>query len=107
MKTKMSVTEIKQMEKIELEPHDFKPEEDKEEMLGIPKFLQEDKEVKITNAQKGTLVHLCMQKLNLDKKVYNYDDVKQLVTDLELKNIITTKEAESINFHLFILKYKH
>jgi len=61
--------------------------------------MQNDEDVKITNAQKGTLVHLCMQKLDLSKKTYTYDDVKQLVAQLEVKKIITAKEAEAININ--------
>ena len=38
--------------------------------FGKPKFLQNDEEQKITPAQRGTLVHLCMQKLNF-KEEYN------------------------------------
>ena len=64
-----------------------------------PKFLQSDEDIKITNAEKGTLVHLCMQKLDLSKKTYTYNDVKQLVAELEAKKIITAKEAEVININ--------
>ena len=64
-----------------------------------PKFLQSDEDIKITNAEKGTLVHLCMQKLDLSKKTYTYNDVKQLVAELEAKKIITAKEAEAININ--------
>ena len=40
-----------------------------------------------------------MQKLDLSKKIYTYDDVKKLVDELEFKKIITEKEAESININ--------
>ena len=92
LKTKMSVTEIKELSK---------PQEEREEnkVEQMPKFLQTDKETKITNAQKGTLTHLCMQKLDINKKVYNYDDVKQLINELEMKKIISSKEAEAININ--------
>ena len=70
-----------------------------EPALNVPKFLQTDENVKITNAQKGTLVHLCMQKLDLTKKTYSFEDVKQLVAELEVKKIITSKEAEAININ--------
>ena len=40
-----------------------------------------------------------MQKLDLTKKNYTYDDVKKLVAELEAKKIITTKEAEAININ--------
>ena len=65
----------------------------------LPKFLQNDEEIKITNAEKGTLIHLCMQKLDLTKRTYTFDDVKELVAKLETKKIITPKEAEAININ--------
>ena len=92
LKTKMSVTEIKELSKPQEERQENKVEQ-------MPKFLQTDKETKITNAQKGTLTHLCMQKLDINKKVYNYDDVKQLISELEMKKIISSKEAEAININ--------
>ena len=66
--------------------------------------MQTDEETKITNAQKGTLIHLCMQKLDLSKQIYTYNDVKQLVDELQAKKIITSKEAEAININK-ILKF--
>lgn len=73
----------------------------KEEMIitfDKPKFLKEDKEDKLTNAEKGTLVHLCMQHLN-EKVEYNLEKVKELVEELERKEIITSKEKENINLY--------
>ena len=61
-----------------------------------PKFLQEEKEEKITSAQKGTLIHLCMQKLN-PKEDYNLEKIKDLIQNLAFKQIITEKELEAIN----------
>ena len=61
--------------------------------------MQTDEEIKITNAEKGTLIHLCMQKLDLSKKIYTLDDMKELVAKLEAKKIITPKEAEAININ--------
>ena len=58
-----------------------------------------DEDIKITNAEKGTLVHLCMQKLDLTKQTYTLDDVKELVDKLEAKKIITAKEAKAININ--------
>ena len=40
-----------------------------------------------------------MQKLDLNKKNYTYNDVKELVDELEEKKIITSKEAEAININ--------
>lgn len=61
-----------------------------------PEFLRKNEEQKITGAQKGTLVHLCMQKLdeNID---YDINKVKDLIKNLEQKQIITQKEAQAIN----------
>ncbi len=61
-----------------------------------PVFLRENKEEKITSAQKGTLVHLCMQKLDISQD-YNLEKVKQLINNLLEKQIITQREAEAIN----------
>jgi len=97
LETKTSVTEIKKKDK--KDPVPFDPKDRKDPVLNVPKFLQADEEIKITNAQKGTLVHLCMQKLDLSKKVYTYEEVKQLVAQLEAKKIITAKEAEAININ--------
>lgn len=83
--TKTSVTELK------IAP--------KKSDLKCAKFLKEDAETKITNAQKGTLIHLCMQKLDTQNKNYTYSQIKDLVQDLENKKIITHKEAEAININ--------
>ena len=95
LKTKMSVTEIKENVKRDQVPNCVK----RDLVPFSPKFLQIDEGTAITNAQKGTLVHLCMQKLDLSKTIYTYDDVKQLVAELEAKKIITSKEAEAININ--------
>ena len=90
--TKTSVTEIKEMTK-DAASKEYSIE------LPTPKFLQKDTEINITNAQKGTLIHLCMQKLDLKKAKYTFDDIKELVEKLENKKIITQKEAEAININ--------
>ena len=90
--TKTSVTEIKEMTKDDAS-REYSIE------LSTPKFLQKDTEINITNAQKGTLIHLCMQKLDLKKAKYTFDDIKELVEKLESKKIITHKEAEAININ--------
>ena len=90
--TKTSVTEIKEMTKDDAS-REYSIE------LSTPKFLQKDTEINITNAQKGTLIHLCMQKLDLKKAKYVFDDIKELVEKLESKKIITHKEAEAININ--------
>ena len=70
-------------------------EEDKKiELTEIPKFM--GKEKKITPAEKGTLMHLCMQRLN-EKQTYTKETIKQMIQSLVLKEIITTTEADAIN----------
>ncbi len=88
--TKTSVTTLKQLENGE------KILVEKEINLPKPKFLKNGKEEKITAAMKGTLVHLCLQKLN-EKDDYDIVKVKALIEELEAKKIITTKEKEAIN----------
>lgn len=64
--------------------------------LPKPEFLKEDEEQKITGAQKGTLVHLCMQRL--DEKVdYDLNKIRDLINDLLKRKIIAEKEAKAIN----------
>ena len=89
--TKSSVTQLKQLALGETEI--------KKVEIPKPQFLEQDTEIKITNAEKGTLVHLCMQKLNLKKEIYSLEDVKSLIKELELKQIITLKQAEAINVY--------
>jgi len=92
LKTKMSVTEIKENIKRDPVPNCVKRD-------SVPNYVKKDPVPFLTNAQKGTLVHLCMQKLDLSKETYTYDDVKQLIAELEAKKIITEKEADAININ--------
>ena len=66
--TKSSVTKIKQMKQkqlgVDFESMENEVEQEKSITFEKPKFLQEEKETKITSAQKGTLTHLCLQRLN-------------------------------------------
>ena len=86
--TKTSVTKIKQM-KNEREISDIKE-------LPKPEFLRNEEQEILTGAQKGTLIHLCMQKLD-EKQNYDLQKVKELIEDLNKKQIITDKEKENIN----------
>ena len=75
----------------------FNPEENRELLINsTPNFLKEDK--KITSSQKGTLMHLCMQKM-IETKEYSMEDVKSLIENLAYKKIITKEEAEAINLN--------
>ena len=64
--------------------------------LAKPEFLKESEQIKLTSAQKGTLIHLCMQHLN-EKEEYDINKVKELINSLKLKGIITDIEAQNIN----------
>ena len=106
--TKSSVTKIKQMKNkqlgIDFESLDNEENVNKENSTADtknitfekPKFLQEEKDNQITNAQKGTLTHLCLQKLK-PKKEYNLEKIQTLIQNLEMNKIITEKEREAIN----------
>lgn len=103
--TKTSVTKLKQVEqeKLDIGIEELigkqKNLEDKiEDVIEFPKpqFLKLEEKNKLTGAQKGTLIHLCMQ--NLDEKVdYNLIKVKELINSLVEKQIITKIEADNIN----------
>ena len=88
--TKTSVTRLKQANQ---EPLNKNTDEIS---FAKPEFLRKDKDEHITSAQKGTLVHLCMQRLDY-KKNYSVNDVKELIQELQAKQIITEKEAKCIN----------
>ena len=88
--TKTSVTKVKELE----------DENRKIDIAKIntakPKFLNEVQNNKLSAAQKGTLMHLMVQKMN-EKLEYSYNDVKDLINKLISKEIITDLEAENIN----------
>ena len=88
--TKTAVTTLKQLESGE------KILVEKEISLPKPKFLKNGEEEKITAAMKGTLIHLCLQKLDV-KVEYDIGKINDLIEELEAKKIITTKEKEAIN----------
>ena len=96
--TKSSVTKIKQ-EKIKLEEmiKGIESEEVEYKKSYTPKFMQEDK--KISNAEKGTLVHLCIQRLD-EKKDYESKDIQNMILNLVEKEIITQNEADAIDVNL-------
>lgn len=98
--TKTSVTQIKQKQQ-EIEKPIYLDELvnkriNEEISFSVPKFMREDKEQKISSAQKGILIHLCLQKLNR-KKDYSIEDIKELIENLQAKKIITEQEVKAIN----------
>ena len=96
--TKSSVTKIKQ-EKIKLEEmlKGIESEEVEYKKSYTPKFMQEDK--KKSSAEKGTLVHLCIQRLD-EKKDYELKDIQNMILNLVEKEIITQNEADAIDVNL-------
>ena len=112
--TKTSVTKIKQMQNeeniettldnylIDVEKDEENKEKVQENSLPKPQFLRKEDDDKITSAQKGTLVHLCLQKLN-EKQEYTLQEIKDLINELELKQIITNKEARSISTYKILV----
>ena len=96
--TKSSVTKIKQ-EKIKLEEmlKGIESEEVEYKKSYTPKFMQEDK--KISSAEKGTLVHLCIQRLD-ERKNYELKDIQNMILNLVEKEIITQNEADAIDVNL-------
>ncbi len=96
--TKSSVTKIKQ-EKIKLEEilKGIESEEVEYKKSYAPKFMQEDK--KISSAEKGTLVHLCIQRLD-ERKDYELKDIQNMILNLVEKEIITQNEADAIDVNL-------
>ena len=94
--TKTSVTKIK-----ELKNHSESKEKkytEESNILNKLQFLENQESEKLTQAQKGTLVHLCLQKLD-EKKDYKLEDIKKLIIDLVENEIITQKEADNININ--------
>lgn len=109
--TKTSVTKLKELSnigenvniedtKIENKNKENKENKEKTNKKSIkfetPKFIKNTDEEIITNAKKGTLIHLCMQKLD-EKRIYELQDIQNLVDELLEKKIITKKERDLIN----------
>ena len=65
--------------------------------MKTPEFLKE-KNNRLSGAQKGTLVHLCMQNLNI-KENYTYEKINDLIDELLFKKKISTIEAENIDIN--------
>ena len=93
IQTKSSVTKIKQMQDLDFESKKDREEKFSQELIR-PKFLSN--EIKITNAQIGTLMHLCFKKMNVSIN-YTESSIKELVNSLYEAEIITKQELENIN----------
>ena len=91
--TKASVSQIKQMQEVNNNIEKIE--------LPKPKFLLDDKDEKISATQRGTLIHLCLQKLD-EKQDYDIQKINKLISNLMEKQIITKKESESINPYIIL-----
>ena len=94
---KTSVTKIKELgdNKIEIGIKKQSVEVNNTTITTKPKFLENNEEI-LTGAEKGTLMHLCIQKLN-EKLEYDENTIKQLIEGLVIKEIITPLQAKNIN----------
>ena len=98
--TKTSVTKLKEADNEQIiSIEEIEQDEEAQESkfaVARPQFMNED--VQITNAQKGTLMHLCFQKLD-ERKEYTKEMLQQLIDDLVYRKTITPLEAKSINMY--------
>lgn len=106
----VSVTEIKRIwnEKKEnlIENSIFEADEEisnniievdnKKSEIKRPKFIQNEKEEKITATQRGSIVHLIMQLINI-QKTNNLDEIKNQIDEFVEKEIITKKESSVVD----------
>ena len=88
IESKSSVSKIKQL---------ANEDELSKQITKTPKFLKEKNNI-LSGAQKGTLIHLCMQKLN-EKEDYTYEKIEKMIEEMLFKNIITKIEADSIDIN--------
>ncbi len=102
--TKTSVSKIKEIKQNEEQEIDLEELLLKEKVhkYEIPSFMVKENK-HITSSRKGTLVHLCIQKLN-EKKEYEEKKIKDLINELVKKEIILKEEAEQIPI-VGLLKY--
>ena len=76
-----------------------KLKEEREQEVQItqePKFINEEAKTKLTGAQKGTLIHLCLQKMK-ETEEYNLEKITELIEELKDKEIITEIEVQNID----------
>lgn len=87
------------IEKIPTKTSVSKLKEEREQEIQItqePKFINEEVKTKLTGAQKGTLIHLCLQKMR-ETEEYNLEKITELIEGLKDKEIITEIEAQNID----------
>ena len=70
--------------------------ENKKDIFKKPDFIKNDKDKILSSAEKGTIMHLCLQKIDA-RKEYDLESIKQFLLELEKKGIINQKERECVN----------
>ena len=68
--------------------------EERVQLIKTPNFLKEEKS--LTGAEKGTVIHLCMQNL-VPGQEYNTESIRKLIENLRRQNKITELEYNSID----------
>ena len=92
----ISVSEIKKMQSIHEEDYS-EPMYEEKITLKRPLFIQEDEaKNKISPQERGTIVHLVMEVIDLDK-IYTIDQIKYQIKDLIKREIISEKQSLVIN----------
>ena len=103
--TKTSVTRLKELENVvdieELIEKTKNKEKVQTKLTVKPKFMEGEQ--KLSPAQRGTLIHLCIQKLD-EKKEYSRDDIVEFINSLQDRNVISETEAKSIDIDM-LYKY--
>ena len=94
--TKTSVSKLKEIKQKEEQDIDLEELLSKEKVhkYETPSFMVKENRT-ITSSRKGTLIHLCIQKLD-ETKEYKEQDIKNLINELVNKEIILKEEAEQI-----------
>ena len=65
-------------------------------ILPEPSFIKNNEKTKLTGAQKGTLIHKCLQRLN-PKVEYNEQSINEMINNMYLSHLINKTEMDSIN----------
>lgn len=89
---KLSVTEVKRILNAEALDEDSTSIFERE-LLKKPAFLEG--KVALTAAERGTIMHLVMQKLDL-LRVYSYQEIKDQILEMVENEILTELQAESV-----------
>lgn len=102
----ISVTEIKRLENKEEINYSTEELIQKQTEIKTPLFIQEDESKnKLTGAQKGTIMHLFMQVVDLNK-VSNLNEIKEEIELAVKKKVLTQTQADTINSYKVLKFFK-